>query len=480
MTHSQITPHFVADRPMSLRILAGLPFERHPVKVGLMLQACTTENFRAMASQFPCGDLEYCGVVDGMCPFDGDFQRCTKGQLVRACITKIADSGVFTKNGAILNYPELFERYNQMNIERGIMLDVLGDWERTVDSAEVAMNTYSSLECNFKLVGVAQGKSLSDYLRCYENLKRMGFEEIAIGGLLTKKENTARFASSNREQIAEIVKAIKCEWPDDRVFCLGVYNPKRHEFLESIGADAADYKGWIFQYKKKYQDPRCHHVHRIYQTRCFIETNILSPLSGVTASCDPINTTAEKIKHHISPLNTKVIVKRDQREVNPTKPIQITVISCGKQKNKGVKCLAKDAYSGRSFLLKRMYAELSNSPWFILSAKYGLIRPDRSINPNYDVTIKTKAEYQEFAQKLKRQIPQYLEFTMAEEIVFLGPSTYFKSLELALEGKDRITIKHLTKGLKQGQSQKKIKAIISGLTNISETQTVNIAALKED
>ncbi|WP_292517949.1 DUF6884 domain-containing protein [Methanoculleus sp.] len=480
MISNTLIPHFVADRPMSLRILAGLPFERHPVKVGLMLQACTTENFRAMASQFPCGDLEYCGVVDGKCPFDGDFQRCTKGQLVRECITKIADSGVFTKNGAILDYPELFERYNQMNIERGIMLDVLGDWERTVDSAEVAMNTYSSLECNFKLVGVAQGKSLSDYLRCYEKLKKMGFEEIAIGGLLTKRENTARFASSNREHIAEIVKAIKSEWPDDRVFCLGVYNPKRHEFLESIGADAADYKGWIFQYKKKYQDPRCHHVHRIYQTRCFIETNILSPLSGVTASCDPINTTAEKIKHHISSLNTKVVVKRDQREVNPAKPIQITVISCGKRKNKGVKCLAKDAYSGRAFLLKRKYAELSNSPWFILSAKYGLIRPDRSINPDYDVTIKTKAECQEFAQKLKRQIPQYLEFTMAEEIVFLGPSSYLKSLELALEGKDRITIKHLTKGLKQGQSQKKIKAIISGLTNASETHTVSIASLKEN
>jgi len=481
MTHSQIIPHFVADRPMSLRILAGLPFERHPVKVGLMLQACTTENFRAMASQFPCGDLEYCGVVDGKCPFDGDFQRCTKGQLVRECITKIADSGVFTKNGAILTYPELFERYNQMNIERGIMLDVLGDWERTVDSAEVAMNTYSSLECNFKLIGVAQGKSLSDYLRCYEKLKKMEFEEIAIGGLLTKRENTARFASSNREHIAEIVKAIKCEWPDDRVFCLGVYNPKRHEFLESIGADAADYKGWIFQYKKKYQDPRCHHIHRVYQTRCFIETNILSRLSGIKASCDPINTTAERIKHHISPLKTKIVVKRDSEESDQISRSQITIISCGKVKSTAPgRCLAKDAYAGRSFILKRKYAEMSNGPWFILSAKYGLIRPDKPINPNYDMTIRTKAECKELAKKIKRQIPHYLEFALAGEIVFLGPSMYNKTLELALEGRNHITVNHLTKGLNQGQSQKKIKTIISAITDASNTRSVDVVGVKED
>lgn len=479
MTHSQIIPHFVADRPMSLRILAGLPFERHPVKVGLMLQACTSENFRAMASKFPCGDLEYCGVVDGKCPFGGDFQKCTKGQLVRECITKIADSGVFTKSGAILNYPELFERYNQMNLERGIMLDVLGDRERTLDSAELAMNTYSTLECNFKLIGVAQGKSLSDYLRCYEKLKKLGFEEIAIGGLLTKRENTARYASSNREHIAGIVKAITYEWPDDRIFCLGVYNPKRHEFLKEIQVDAADYKGWIFQYKKKYQDPKCHHVHRVYQTRCFIETNILSPLSGIRASCDSINTTAEKIKHNISSLSTKVVVKRGHKEVDQAKLVQITIISCGKLKNKKVRCPAKDAYAGRSFLLKRKYAELSNNPWFILSAKYGLIRPDRYIDPNYDVTISTKVDCQELAGKIKRQIPQYLEFTMAEEIVFLGPSTYFKSLELAMSGKDRVVMKHLTKGLRTGQSQKKIKAIVSELITASVNRNIDLVDVNE-
>jgi len=450
---------------MSLRILAGLPFERHPVKVGLMLQACTTENFRAMASQFPCGDLEYCGVVDGKCPFDGDIQRCAKGQRVRENITKIADSGVFTKEGAVLNYAELFARYNQMSIERGIILDVLGDRERTLESAELAMNIYSTLECDFKLIGVAQGKSPEDYVRCYEGLNKIGFEEIAIGGLLTKRENTARFASSNRETISGIVKAIKAEWPEDRIFCLGVYNPKRHEFLESIGVDAADYKGWIFQYKKKYQDPKCHHVHRVYQTRCFIEKNILSRLSSVKASCGSINNTAEQIKTQIVPLKTKVVVKRNFEGVDQIKPGQITIVSCGKVKSKKTKCLAKDAYWGRAFLLKRKYAEMCNSPWFILSAKYGLIRPDRPVDPNYDVTISTKVEYQELAKKVKRQIPHYLEFALAEEIVFLGPSTYCKALELALKGRNGIVIKHLTKGLNQGQSQKKIKAIMSELTD---------------
>jgi len=311
MTYSHIIPHFVADRPMSLRILAGLPFERHPVKVGLMFQACTTENFRAMASQFPCGDLEYCGVADGECPFDGDISRCTGGLAVRNSITTIADSGVFTKAGAALSYPELFERYDQMNVERGIILDVLRDCDKTLESADLAMTIYSQLDCNFKLVGVAQGKNPDEYAYCYEKLKKIGFEEVAIGGLLKKKENTARYASSNKMDIIEIVRRIKSEWPDERCFTLGVYNPKRHEFLEELGVDAADYKGWIFQYKRRFEDPKCHHIDRVFQTRGFIEENVLSRMSGVEASCDPIKTAAERVKNHIFPLKTKVIVKRE-------------------------------------------------------------------------------------------------------------------------------------------------------------------------
>ena len=70
----------------------------------------------------------------------------------------------------------------------------------------------------------------------------------------------------------------------------------------------------------------------------------------------------------------------------------LIVISCGKAKiwdrhtnRKSVP--ARDAYTGSLFRLCRRYAE-SQAPeaWVILSAKYGLLRPDELID-DYDVTI---------------------------------------------------------------------------------------------
>ncbi len=70
----------------------------------------------------------------------------------------------------------------------------------------------------------------------------------------------------------------------------------------------------------------------------------------------------------------------------------LIVISCGKAKvwdrdpdRRSVP--ARDAYTGSLFRLCRRYAE-SQAPeaWVILSAKYGLLRPNELID-DYDVTI---------------------------------------------------------------------------------------------
>jgi len=462
MSQQKLVPHFVADRPMSLRILSGLDFKRHPVNVGLMVQACTSQNFRDIVSKFPCGDQNYCGVVDGHCPYLGNLKKCSKGLALREHITTIADSGVFTKGGSSLDYPTLFQRYKEMHIERGIILDVLGDKNETIKSAKIGWEFYQNLDCDFTLIGVTQGNNVNEYVKCYEKLLKIGYEEIAIGGLLTKHENTARYASSNRDNISSTVKKIRSEWPDNRCFTLGVYNPKRHEFLEEIGVNAADYKGWIFQYKKKYyDDPLCHHIDRIYQTRQFIEKNILSRMSGKKTSKRCIHTLAQNMKTHLITQKSRVIVDSQPAKRETGKiPNRLVIISCGKSKNKGPKCLAKEAYNGQSFLLKRKYAELSGHPWLILSAKYGLLRPDEEINPNYDMTVSTKGEIQQLAVKIFKQIPDFLDCSIADEVIFLGPGAYVQSLEKAFEGKKTIKINHVTKGLGQGKTQKKIRELI--------------------
>jgi CDGSH-type Zn-finger protein len=462
MNKGKLIPHFVADRPMSLRILCGLNLKRHPVNIGLMVQACSSQSFRKMVSNFPCCDINYCGVIDSPCPYKGDIKKCSKGLVLKDHFTTIADSGVFTKNGSSLDYPSLFSRYNKMKIERGIILDVLGDKKKTIKSAKEGWDVYSSDNYDFTLIGVTQGNNVKEYVKCYEMLLKIGYEEIAIGGLLTKHENTARYASSNRQEISQIVKKIRSEWPDMRCFTLGVYNPKRHEFLESLGVDAADYKGWIFQYKRKYSDPLCHHIDRIFQTRNFIEKNILSLMSGRKESDNCVHTMAKKMKNQLSIQGKRVVVDKKIASVEKDmgKQNQVVIISCGKSKNKCSKCHAKDAYNGQAFLLKKKYAELTGHSWFILSAKYGLLKPETTIDPNYNVTISTKKERNHLTSIIKQQLQDFLEFSIADELIFLGPEAYAMALEAVFEGKDHIKLTHITKGLTQGKSQKKIRELI--------------------
>jgi hypothetical protein len=51
---------------------------------------------------------------------------------------------------------------------------------------------------------------------------------------------------------------------------------------------------------------------------------------------------------------------------------------------------AKEAYTKPAFLAWRAYAEQAGCPWFILSTKYGLIRPDQPIE-NYNVPVSRAA-----------------------------------------------------------------------------------------
>lgn len=50
--------------------------------------------------------------------------------------------------------------------------------------------------------------------------------------------------------------------------------------------------------------------------------------------------------------------------------------------------LAADLYQSDWFVKARAYVEAVGGPWFILSAKYGLVRPDEIIAP-YDQTLNT-------------------------------------------------------------------------------------------
>jgi hypothetical protein len=67
----------------------------------------------------------------------------------------------------------------------------------------------------------------------------------------------------------------------------------------------------------------------------------------------------------------------------------LILIGCVKSK-RATPVRAADLYSGSLFERRRHYAEASGLPWFILSAKFGLLSPDDVIGP-YDVYLKRQS-----------------------------------------------------------------------------------------
>lgn len=242
-------PFLVADRPASLRIINGFEINDDSVKLGLMSHANTSVNFQKLFSSFPCITNSVCEIIKDECPYQSNIELCKEGLNKKNNVIKICDSGIFQKNGCNMSYNELFNIYDLMKTDYGIIKDELRNKKNTIKSAKEGINVYKNGSHNFKLVGVAQGKNIKEYLNCYEELKSMDYDHIAIGGLLKKRNNTVRYTFvSNTEFMEKLLNEIRKKYDDDWIYTLGCYHPKRHNTLLKYSVFGSDYKGWIFQY----------------------------------------------------------------------------------------------------------------------------------------------------------------------------------------------------------------------------------------
>ena len=95
---------------------------------------------------------------------------------------------------------------------------------------------------------------------------------------------------------------------------------------------------------------------------------------------------------------------------------------------------AKDLYRSTWFVLARNWIERKRLPWYILSAKHGLVHPDTSVAP-YDETLNSMgvAARRAWAKRVETQIDEMLP-TANEVIVFAG-QRYRVDLEECLRRK---------------------------------------------
>jgi hypothetical protein len=245
-------PFSLVDRPNHVRMLRRLDLYRtYPlVPVGIMTHANVTPAVQALIRAFPCGAGQCSDVSGAPCLYYEDQGRCPYHCYIRQRAVIMCDSGVFTRQGATLAYPQLFETYARMAVDYGIMIDRLHDSSATIESARRALDAYGGYEEQFSLVAVAQGKSLDDYLRCYQQLKALGFRHVAIGGLLHKVEGSARYTRVEAESFLWLViSSIRSLFPSDWLFALGALHPRRISRLVQYHV-WADSKWYLFQYPK--------------------------------------------------------------------------------------------------------------------------------------------------------------------------------------------------------------------------------------
>lgn len=341
-----LIPLFVADRPVSLRILSGIGDYKN--KFGILSHAFTTENFKVAFRDFSLAKY------------------------------KIGDSGIY--QGKEISYEKLFQEYSKMGVTHGIIKDYYRDPFTTLESAEAAIKQRNEQpeSCKFSLIGVAQGSTVDEYLESYSEQRKMKFDIVAIGGLLTKIPNHARMVKVKREEfLSEVLREIRKKYPHDPLFPLGVFNRSRMGLFKELNIWASDYKGWIFKYdiEKSHRDKDRH-----IQTQNYI-------------------------RHQLFPL----IDKR-----------KLLIMSCSKAKKEGVG-KSIDIYDGPAFRVVRKYLKQSDSIEVrIISAKYGLIHQYEEIE-NYDEKI-SKDKAAQFRQRYQRELRTL--FSSFDEVLFHGGPTY--------------------------------------------------------
>jgi hypothetical protein len=85
-------------------------------------------------------------------------------------------------------------------------------------------------------------------------------------------------------------------------------------------------------------------------------------------------------------IDLKLLMKKPRTPQTTTTPSTVVLISCSKSKL-AKKAPARDLYTGNLFRKAVAWAEKHGYTWYAVSALYGLVHPDHSLEP-YDFTLK--------------------------------------------------------------------------------------------
>lgn len=128
----------------------------------------------------------------------------------------------------------------------------------------------------------------------------------------------------------------------------------------------------------------------------------------------------------------------------------ILLVSCVKSKRSAA-AAAKDLYTSALFTKERSYAERSGLPWYILSAKYGLVGPEEWIEPYETYLPEMDASYQRaWGRLVVEQLRHSVGPLDGRVIEIHAGSTYLEAIRSRLTELGAIVLEPLD-GLRMGE-----------------------------
>ena len=221
------------------------------------------------------------GIVDGFGPTSGKYTLAQRHRLLRVGVQEffrlnegaarlpvIGDCGAFTyirEKTPPYTVDEVIDFYRECRFDYGISVDhvILAfqpDWDTaesavpgevrerqqlTIELAAKFLARHRATRSTFTPMGVAQGWSPRSYAHSVEMLQRMGYDYIAIGGLVPLK-------TSEILQCLQAIDAVRL--PTTRLHLLGVTRVDRVTTFESHGVASFDSTGPLLQAFKDDKD----------------------------------------------------------------------------------------------------------------------------------------------------------------------------------------------------------------------------------
>lgn len=213
-------PWMVADRPNHLEVLADA--------------AEQSDHFGVLAR------ADVTGTVEDL--------------IAEIDVPVIIDNGAFAQAETDEDLIELFDAFDRMQADFGLLPDVIGSRQETNDLFAQAMRLRERGRRSWEWtpVGVAQGETPAEYADSLWDIYQMGADHIAIGGLLETVGCRSGGHATGQAELLDVLADIRDRepriWEETWTFALGCHHPDRRPRFEDLGVVGADSKRWLFQY----------------------------------------------------------------------------------------------------------------------------------------------------------------------------------------------------------------------------------------